>query len=378
MLNKNASHSFSAEVPSTFGKATVRCKSTQRSKTEVNRTEPNRTALSGCHCDCRMDPFFVVTFVGLLAATAALKWSQREGGAGVNSNSAFKLLQRHFLTAFLTFKLADWLMGPYFYEVYSTKVVDGVLLQEGEVAQIFLAGFLSSMLFGTFVGGIVDKIGRRKGCLIFGVLYSLSALSTHSDSYYTLILGRVCGGTATSLLFSAPESWLVTEHRDAQHPQPWLDNLFSWMYFGDGVVAIVAGIVASAAVSFLNTPTAPFDVSAIVLVVGTMYVMSFWKENYGNAEGNASASFTEAFHVLLSDKRILVLGLVQSLFESAMYIFVLLWVPVLKDAASDTQRDDLPLGLIFSCFMVCVMIGSTVFGMLMTRKCTRRERIEAC
>jgi hypothetical protein len=43
-------------------------------------------------------------------------------------------------------------------------------------------------------------------------MYMLTALSTRSNSLRVLVLGRILGGTATSLLFSAPEAWMVGEH----------------------------------------------------------------------------------------------------------------------------------------------------------------------
>jgi MFS transporter, MFS domain-containing protein family, molybdate-anion transporter len=37
-------------------------------------------------------------------------------------------------------------------------------------------------------------------------------MTKHSPQYRVLMIGRVLGGIATSLLFSAFESWLVAEH----------------------------------------------------------------------------------------------------------------------------------------------------------------------
>ena len=51
------------------------------------------------------------------------------------------------------------------------------------------------------------------------------------------------------------------------------------------------------------------------------------------------------FFFFFQDEKILLLGCVQSLLESCMYIFVFLWTPVLDTGAT-------PLGMVFSCFMV--------------------------
>ena len=72
----------------------------------------------------------------------------------------------------------------------------------------------------------------------------------------------------------------------------------------------------------------------------------------------------------------LLLGVIQSLFEGAMFIFVFMWTPALEAAhavsvaaagadASLTPADKaafseeaLPHGMVFACFMACIMLGS--------------------
>lgn len=46
----------------------------------------------------------------------------------------------------------DWLQGPYVYYLYSTYG-----FSKGDIGQLFIAGFGSSMLFGTIVGSLADK-----------------------------------------------------------------------------------------------------------------------------------------------------------------------------------------------------------------------------
>ena len=61
------------------------------------------------------------------------------------------------------------------------------------------------------------------------------------------MLGRFFGGIATSLLFSAFESWLVSEHFKRGYDAQWLSGTFSKAVFlGNGLVAILAGLLANA------------------------------------------------------------------------------------------------------------------------------------
>ena len=55
--------------------------------------------------------------------------------------------------------------------------------------------------------------------------------------------------------------------------------------------------------------------------------------------------------------QILLLGIIQTIIETVMYIFVFLWTPVLDPAKP-------PLGMVFACFMVAIMIGSSIYAIL--------------
>lgn len=48
--------------------------------------------------------------------------------------------------------------------------------------------------------------------MTYCLTYILSCITKHSPQYKILMIGRILGGIATSLLFSAFESWLVAEH----------------------------------------------------------------------------------------------------------------------------------------------------------------------
>lgn len=75
------------------------------------------------------------------------------------------------------------------------------------------------MVFGTFVGSLADRFGRKLNCLAFGVLYACSCLTKHFNDYNMLLLGRLLGGVSTSILFSAFEAWMIHEHKRVR-PRP--------------------------------------------------------------------------------------------------------------------------------------------------------------
>ena len=104
-------------------------------------------------------------------------------------------------------------------------------------------------------------------------------------------------------------------------------------------------------------PVAPFVVALLPLVVCGVMVVNTWEENYGNRKANFGGSCLEGLRIIFKDEQVLLLGTVQSLLESCMYIFVFLWTPVLDTGST-------PLGMVFACFMVCIMVGSSLFSIL--------------
>ena len=58
--------------------------------------------------------------------------------------------------------------------------------------------------------------------------------------------------------------------------------------------------------------------------------------------------------------QIFLLGILQTIVETVMYIFVFLWTPVLMPASP-------PLGMVFACFMVAIMIGSSIYTILLAK-----------
>ena len=162
--------------------------------------------------------FFNNSLLGLFLATAFVKAIARSSASSSDADDAkvtkskeVKSLQFKFLSVFWVLRCADWLQGPYFYEVYASKVFNGVPASLSLISRLFLTGFVATAAFGPIVGSIADRSGRKKGTLAFTVLYAIGALSTKSPILGILLLGRVASGIGTSLLFSAPESWLVGE-----------------------------------------------------------------------------------------------------------------------------------------------------------------------
>uniref|UniRef100_A0A7S2JQG3 Molybdate-anion transporter n=1 Tax=Cyanoptyche gloeocystis TaxID=77922 RepID=A0A7S2JQG3_9EUKA len=306
--------------------------------------------------------FYITAFICSLLVCVIVNYSQSSSEKVARSPS-FQKFQVNYIAVFLLSMASDWLQGPYVYALYEKYGY-----QEGDIGKLFIMGFGSSMIFGTVVGSFADKYGRKKNCILYGIIYGASCLTKHSPNFWILMCGRLLGGIATSILFSAFESWMIYEHNKMQFPPELISNTFSVATFGNGVVAIVSGLVASFVAEKFGY-VAPFDVAVALLILVVIVVSATWSENYGDQRHQMSTSFATAWRYLINDPKIWMLGAIQSLFEGAMYIFVFKWTPSLSDPNPDPKkRIPIPHGLIFACFMVCVMIGSAVFKFLIARK----------
>ena len=225
------------------------------------------------------------------------------------------------------------------------------------------------MVFGTFIGGLADKYGRKKLCICYSFCYTTGCLTKLFPHYGILMFGRFLCGISTSLLFSVFESWMVCEHFKQGFDGGLLGETFSYATFGNGVVAVVAGLTANAAAENFGY-TAPFLLATIPLVIIAMTITASWPENYGNQQSSSLSSLSKGFDLIRSDPRIAALGLSQSCFEGAMYTFVFMWTPALKSRDEmDAEEKGLDgvettsqyLGVVFACFMVSVMVGSSIF-----------------
>ncbi|WOL05681.1 molybdate-anion transporter-like [Canna indica] len=313
-----------------------------------------------------MEVFYYLVFGALSAVVAVLELS-KSGKDRVSTSSAFNAFKNNYLVVYSLMMAGDWLQGPYVYYLYSQYGFD-----KGDIGRLFIAGFGSSMLFGTVVGSLADKQGRKRACVTYCITYILSCITKHSPEYKILMVGRILGGIATSLLFSAFESWLVAEHNKRGFEPQWLSVTFSKAIFlGNGLVAIISGLLGNLLADNLGFgPVAPFDAAAFFLAIGMAIILSSWSENYGDPSENKDllSQFKGAAAAIASDEKIALLGAIQSLFEGSMYTFVFLWTPALSP-----NDEDIPHGFIFATFMLSSMLGSSIASKLMARATLKVE-----
>lgn len=163
---------------------------------------------------------------------------------------------------------------------------------------------------------------------------------------------------------TAFESWMVTEHRKRKYPNELLSQTFGLGQVINGVVAIIAGLVADLAVARYGN-VGPFRLAVILSAIVLVYVIGAWPENRGgNAGENPFQLFPLAWNVIRNEPRIILVGFTQAFFEGAMFTFVFNWVPAMIHVY---PWDNIPIGGVFSTFMVCIAVGGSIYNMLTAR-----------
>lgn len=331
-----------------------------------------------------LQDIYRASFGPLLAVTAALAWHTRPR-AGTALPPGFTSFQCQYLMVWALAICADWLQGPYVYALYASYGY-----APSEIARLFVAGFGSSMICGTFIGAVADAWGRRRCAVLYCLLYISACLTKHSRNHSLLMLGRVLGGAATSLLFSTFECWMVAEHRKRGFSEALLRYGFGLMFFVQYLTAIAAGIMAQMAVSasplrpvpgmsglFYGGYTAPFDLSLTLLLLALVAIVTQWSENYGEQEAKEQglvSSLQSACRAFSTSWRVAVLGVAVAAFEGSMYAFVFNWTPALATGVGSPP----PHGLIFSAFMMACMCGSSLFSLVDASQRPARVLLPIC
>ncbi|NXL17285.1 MFSD5 protein, partial [Setophaga kirtlandii] len=274
---------------------------------------------------------------------------------------AFCGFQRRFLLGYLPALAADWLQGPLLFQLLHSR---GFL--RSQIAALYSCGFASNVAFGLISGVFVDWLGRKKSCVLSSGLCSVSCLLQLSHDFLALAAARVLAGLGTSLLFSAFESWYLHEHLERHDfPAEWIPDTFSRVALWNSGLAVAAGLLAwLLAEGLLLGPAAPFLAALPFLALSGIFAGKNWDENYGKSRPCGKAC-GEGLRGLVSEPRVLLLGLVQALVESILLIFAFLWTPVL-------EPHGIPLGIAFSAFTAASATGSALFR----RGATGRLRLQ--
>jgi predicted MFS family arabinose efflux permease len=124
--------------------------------------------------------FVLALAVNVIVTALSSEWYKRRSGQiaatptseEVETKKRWHTLLRKYLIVYLLAVLSDWLQGPYVYALYAEYGYS-----QHDIAVLFVAGFGSSMIFGSFVGGMADWGGRRTFVVLFSIIYAASCFT---------------------------------------------------------------------------------------------------------------------------------------------------------------------------------------------------------
>ncbi|KAI0866336.1 hypothetical protein F4860DRAFT_508730 [Xylaria cubensis] len=286
--------------------------------------------------------------------------------------------QLTFLRVYLLVIGSEWLQNPFMYSLFRNEKT----LDEGTVSTLYISTYISAAVSAFFTGYLTDRFGRRRACLVFCGIHSLAAISVCFDALPVLIAGRVLGGVALTLLWTAFESWMIAEYNErgfAHGSRLSLTSLFGVMTTSKCITAIGAGVLGHCVVLALGSKIHPFILSGTLDLCAAILMLHTWKENWGidssvDADlGNDKVAKaqkklpSDRERTSLWDPRLWALSFVTCCFEGTIFLFMFFWPETLQDAhdrAHPGVNETIPHGVIFSSLMAIMVIGALSFNLM--------------
>ncbi|UJR10953.1 hypothetical protein I4U23_015138 [Adineta vaga] len=233
----------------------------------------------------------------------------------------------------------------------SYALFDSYGIDRATIEQFFVYCFIASLFVGTFVASLADRYGRRRACLSCSFFYGLYHVTCHFPSKRILILGHIFRGIGDALYATAFEAWLLQEHKqrnlNSQNLEYTLNNANIYL----NIATIGTGFFSQFLVKSYGY-IAPFTVGVGFFCITFIFILCHWSENYGREKILMHTSFISAMKALRTDFRIVLCGLSNALFCASSYIWLIEWAPTLQAAKKLTISDPLPLGYIYSGYLV--------------------------
>ncbi|KAI0409031.1 hypothetical protein F4802DRAFT_593881 [Xylaria palmicola] len=292
-----------------------------------------------------------------------------------------------FLRVYLLVIGSEWLQGrvpaifsaqnPFMYSLLR----DEKTLDEATVATLYISTYVAAAVAALLAGHLADRFGRRGACLAFCAAHSLAAASVCFDGLAVLVAGRVLGGVALALLWTAFESWLIAEYNArglTARGSVSLASLFGAMTTYKCITAIVAGVLGHCVVLALGSKIHPFLLGVALDLSAAVLMMYTWNENWGTTTkvNEADDKAVEAqTHLPSSDRpktslwdlRVWAMSFVACCFEGTIFLFMFFWPETLQhahDSARPAQHGAIPHGVIFASFMAIMVLGAQLFNLV--------------
>lgn len=140
-----------------------------------------------------------------------------------------------------------------------------------EVGLLFFVEYAANGLFGCILGSVADVLGRRNVCFLYSLLCIVSCFLTRCSSslFSLLLLGRLVGGIALSILETIFEVYMIDLFNENHFPDQWLHDTLSTCVFSNGLLACFSGFFASFLAKCLSD-AACFDAACLLAALSAL------------------------------------------------------------------------------------------------------------
>lgn len=279
-------------------------------------------------------------------------------------------LRFKFLFASILIKAATWVKAPYLFALYNR--LHG--FTTGEIAFLYLIDNLSSLLLGPIIGSLNDNFGRKKFCAAYGFFVSSHIMLRLTGSKSLAIFAQIITGICSVILETSFESWLnfesnlyfTNDDEGKRQKNSFLREIFAKQINIDCFSSIaLTGVATFLYISF--GIFFPFYLCIFFSILAATYILFSWKENdlnlvkytedAGKEEQGVFGKIKYAYDIMIKDKALVSVGLIESCFKISLALFSFMWTPLLET----TVQTQIHPGAIFVTFMLARLIGALIF-----------------
>ena len=99
--------------------------------------------------------------------------------------------------------------------------------------------------------------------------------------------------------------------------------------------------------------------------LGFFFIYFLWDENKGELrENNIWSNFRDGLGEIIYNKKVLFIGLIESIVVCGFGLFLFAWTPILK---SMTIEGNINVGFVFVCFVMSLITGATIFEIIVIK-----------
>ena len=304
----------------------------------------------------------------LFVVNSYLKSKEKKESSEEENNKSMKLtyeqkkLKLKFLCAYVITRAGTWGKSPYLFTLYLTYhkfTVD-------EIGFLYIIDAVFSFLSGPIFGSMADKYGRRLFSALYNVFVICNITLRITGIKSLAYLAQIFTGLGSTLLSTPFESWMVYESSLVFPGQPkeqerFLQSVFKDQALYDSICSIVVSCITAILFTFFGI-LAPLFFAILMSIIGFCIIRFTWNENKPNSISKKSTY--DSFFIAckeLKKRNVLTVGIVESIWNACLNLYIFIWTPVLKETSSTGEMN---VGFIFIVMVIMTIVGTLIFELL--------------